>query len=325
LPLVARVLNQVVAARVLRLSEKRLGADHPHTLQSKNNLAELYREQKKYDRAEPLYLEVLRLSEKRLGADHPHTLQSKNNLAGLYWRMRKLDRSVPLFEDLLRRREKLLGADHPETLAALANLGVNYKDAGRLEEGIRHLEDCLAKARALPGGVPASLAWVPPQLADAYDRGKQFAKSEPLYRGFVEDARKQFGPEDPRAAGAMASLGLNLLRQKKYAEAEKHLHDCLRIREKAQPDVWNTFNARSLLGEALLAQKKYAEAQPLLLSGYQGMKDREATIPPNAKVYLREALQRLVRLYEATGDKEQAAKWRKKLQEAEEAAKASKK
>jgi hypothetical protein len=37
-------------------------------------------------------------------------------------------------------------------------------------------------------------------------------------------------------------------------------------------------------------------------------------------------LERLVRLYEATGDKEQAAKWRKKLEEAEKAtAKAPKK
>jgi len=38
-----------------------------------------------------------------------------------------------------------------------------------------------------------------------------------------------------------------------------------------------------MLGEALLLQKKYTEAEPLLLQGYEGMKLREAMIPPRAR------------------------------------------
>ena len=56
-----------------------------------------------------------------------------------------------------------------------------------------------------------------------------------------------------------------------------------------------------LLGEALLEQKKYAEAEPLLLSGYEGMKQREDAIPPQDKPRLTRALERLVKLYEAWG------------------------
>jgi TolA-binding protein len=70
-----------------------------------------------------------------------------------------------------------------------------------------------------------------------------------------------------------------------------------------------------MLGEALLGQKKYADAEPLLLKGYQGMKQREAKIPPQGKPRLREALERLVQLYEATGKKDEAARWRKELDE----------
>ena len=55
------------------------------------------------------------------------------------------------------------------------------------------------------------------------------------------------------------------------------------IREKFQPDVWTTFNTKSLLGGAQLGQKKYADAEPLLLAGYDGMKQREKTIPPQGK------------------------------------------
>ena len=103
--------------------------------------------------------------------------------------------------------------------------------------------------------------------------------------------------------------------------AEKVLRDCLGIREKAQPDEWTTCNTRSALGEALLGQKKYAEAEPLLLQGYQGMEKRQGKIPPPIRAArLKEALQRLVRLYEATGKKDEAARWQKKLDEAKKAA-----
>jgi hypothetical protein len=43
------------------------------------------------------------------------------------------------------------------------------------------------------------------------------------------------------------------------------------------------------------------------------MKQRQAQIPPHAQPRLTEALQRLVQLYEATGQAEQAARWRKEL------------
>jgi eukaryotic-like serine/threonine-protein kinase len=59
-----------------------------------------------------------------------------------------------------------------------------------------------------------------------------------------------------------------------------------------------------------LGQQKYADAEPLLLAGYAGMKKREAKIPPQGKVRLSEAVERLVQLYEATGKKDEAAKWR---------------
>ena len=68
-----------------------------------------------------------------------------------------------------------------------------------------------------------------------------------------------------------------------------------------------------MLGGALLGQKKYAEAEPLLLQGYEGMKQREAQIPQAGKVRLAEATERLVRLYEATNQPENARTWREKL------------
>jgi lipopolysaccharide biosynthesis regulator YciM len=71
-----------------------------------------------------------------------------------------------------------------------------------------------------------------------------------------------------------------------------------------------------MLGGSLLGQKKHAEAEPLLASGYEGMKQRENLIPQQARaVFLKEALQRLVQLYEATGQSEKAAQYRQRLTE----------
>jgi hypothetical protein len=89
--------------------------------------------------------------------------------------------------------------------------------------------------------------------------------------------------------------------------------------EKKLPDDWQMFNAQSLLGGCLLGQKKVAEAEPLLLSGYEGMKQREDKIPAGGKPRLKEALQRLVQLYETTDRTDQAAAWKQKLAELEQA------
>jgi serine/threonine protein kinase/tetratricopeptide (TPR) repeat protein len=295
----------------LKLQETRLGADHPETLISRNNLAVAYRAADRTAEAIALHEVTLSLSEAKLGADHPNTLQSRNNLAAAYWRAGRLDRSIPMFEATLKAREAKLGPDHPETLWTKANLGVNYLDAGRRDESIRLLEDALGRGEALPGGLPASLGWVRLSLAMAYDRAGRPDRSEPFYRDDLARARSEFGPDDLRTAGA--AFASNLLVQEKWSEAEPVLREWLRVRVSKAPDDWSTFNTRSMLGGSLLGQGKYPEAEHLIVAGYEGMKAREASIPPPGRARLEEAAVRVVRLYEAWGKPEQAAAWKEKL------------
>ena len=58
--------------------------------------------------------------------------------------------------------------------------------------------------------------------------------------------------------------------------------------------------------------KKYDEAEPLLISGYEGMRQRESGIRERSKV-LTESLESMIQLYEATFRFEKAAEWRTKL------------
>ena len=108
----------------------------------------------------------------------------------------------------------------------------------------------------------------------------------------------------------MAYLGMSLLEKKSFTEAESLLRDCLAVRQKKQPDVWTTFNTQSLLGESTLGQKKYADAEPLLLKGYEGMKQREKSIPADTRIRLPQALDRLIELYTAMNKPNEVKKWR---------------
>jgi serine/threonine protein kinase len=300
--------------QTLARCKAKLGSDNSLLLAVMNNLAMAYRAAGQLDKALPLLEQALTKRKDKLGPDHPDTLDSMHKLAALYWTRGQLDRSVSLFEDLLPRILKKLGPDHPETLVAQANLSVTYRDSGRLEKALPLLEEAFQRAQAHSLDTRPQLAWIRPALAEIYEQAGQFAKAEKLYRQVLQQAQQQ-DKESPQAAALMAVLGLNLLQQKKYADAEPILRQCLAIREKKQPGAWTTFNAQSMLAAALLGQKKYAEAEPLLTKGYHGMKKQEDRIPPQGKMRLVEAAERLVQLHEAAGHKEEAARWRKTLEQ----------
>src|SRR5262249_1317998 len=158
----------------------------------------------------------------------------------------------------------------------VANLGVNYRDVGRLKEAIPLLEEAHRASEKHP-----SLSWVGRELQDAYRRAGETAKLGDLLLEQLPKARKTLPSGGPQLATLVAEIGLVLLEQKKWAEAEPPLRESLAIREKTQSDAWTTFNTMSLLGGALLGQKKYADAEPLLLQGYEGMKKRDKSIPPD--------------------------------------------
>ena len=183
----------------------------------------------------------------------------------------------------------------------------------------RALEGC---RRVLGEDHPDTLT-VLNNLALLYQAAGRYADAGPLLQQLLDQQKKKYGPGSVATAGPLALIGYNLLQQKKYAEAEPPLRECVQICEKKAPDDWARFNAQSQLGGSLLGQKKYADAEPLLLAGYAGLNDREAKIPAANKVRLREAIERLVRLYEATAQADKAAGWRQMLEARREAGKKS--
>jgi hypothetical protein len=156
-----------------------------------------------------------------------------------------------------------------------------------------------------------------PDHPDTIACRKKLAQAQRLGGHTAEAARLYERNGDTLShAAALAIRGTVLLSEKKAVEAEVKLRESLAILQRLRPDDWTTFKVKSQLGEALLSQKKYAEAEPLLLSGYRGLRKRQANIPPRDRACITTGLERVVRLYEVRGKKDEAVKWRKELEKA---------
>jgi serine/threonine protein kinase/tetratricopeptide (TPR) repeat protein len=258
---------------------------------------------------------ALRMFRKLLPAGHPDVLRCMTEIGTGYYMAGAFDEAIPLFEEALKSQEATLGREHPATLMTMANLGANYVSAGRFAEALPLLEAVRSQLEQYP-----QLDFVNLHLLNAYvhladpakagDTGRALAFAEEL----VGASRATMPEGSPELAPSLVTVGLYLNDLKEWARAEPLLREGLAIRERWQPDAWTTFNTKSLLGDALLGQRKYAEAEPLLLAGYRGLLEREATNPAIGRVRIRPALERLVRLYEATGNAAEAAAWRKVLE-----------
>ncbi len=302
--------------RVLHASmiTMRIGAGSVDLLATLDNLAGAYRQAGRLDEAIETHKKVRDVKVKKLGIDHPSTLTTLHNLALVYHDARRLKESIALLEQVRDSCVTKFGADHPDTLMTVGNLGISYKDAGRLTEAIPLLEEAHRASSKFPKLRSAGI-----HLLDAYTNAGRSAEAAKLLQELLREARRSFPEDSSQLAGGLAQIGSKLLQLRAYTDAEPLLRESLSIREKTEAEGWSTFNTQSMLGGALLGQQKYADAELLLLKGYEGMKQREATIPANGKIRLTEALNRLVQLYEAMDKKVEAAKWRKVCEEAKSA------
>jgi serine/threonine protein kinase/Tfp pilus assembly protein PilF len=305
---------QQLVEQTLKLQKAKLGPDDPDTLTSMNNLALAYERQGRRSESLPLYEETLKLRKSQLGPDHSQTLISMNNLGEAYRHAGRLNDALPLIDQTHKLLKAKFGLDHPRTVTSMNNLAASYVEAGQREKALPLLEEALrlTKARLGPDH-PDTIASIN-NLAVAYRYEGRIAQAILLFEEALRFNRVKLGPDHPHTLATMVSLGGTYQLNREHARAEPLLRECLAIRDKKSPDDWLTNYTKCLLAGSLLGQKKFAEAEPLLVSGYEGLKQRESDIPAYAKSrLLTETLQHLVELYEGWGKSTQADSWRKKL------------
>jgi tetratricopeptide (TPR) repeat protein/tRNA A-37 threonylcarbamoyl transferase component Bud32 len=302
--------------RALRIRQQKLGPNHPDVAQSLHNLALVYLKVGEYAKAEPVLQRSVEIVEDKLGPNHPKVAHYAQNLGNLYTAMGEYAKAEPLLLRSLRIREEKFGPDHPDVADSLGGLALLYRSMGQYGKAEALMQRSLRMQEELLGSDTPDIAYSLGLLADVYRDMGRYAKAEPLYRRSLEIRQSKLGKEHPDFLASLADVGNCLLRQGKEADAEALFRDCLARRQQKEPGRWTTFEAQALLGGALLGQQKYTDAEPLLLEGYQGMKEREAKIPAPQRRRLAETLVQIVQLYDAWGKTDQADRWRQKQHQA---------
>ncbi len=296
-------------------SYKRLyGPGHPFVLREMYGLATMYMGQEKYALAEPLLQQVLEGNIKLLGKDHPNTLSTLQTLANLYGKEGKYAQALATQQQAYAGFLRSGSADLPMALVAEGDLAGAYEGVGDTARAESTFKDSIERdVRVLGPTHPDTLSDMS-NLAYLYETHKHYAQALPLQMKIKELSTARNGPEDLHNVTATTMIGKDYMGLHQYQKAEPALREVLAIEIKSQPDNWKRYNLESLLGEALMGEKKYVEAEPLLLSGYQGMKEREGKMTAPARVFVQEDGERLVELYKAWGKPKQAAEWEEKLQ-----------
>src|SRR6266542_1313991 len=189
-----------LAERALAIRQKTLGAEHPDTPTSLDNLAYLYYEKGDYAQAEPLYRRALAIREKTLGAEHPDTATVLNDLALLYCVKGDYAQAEPLYRRVLAISEETLGAEHPDTATVLNNLALLYYQKGDYAQAELLYRRALAIREKTLGAEHPLTATVLNNLANLYYAKYDYAQAEPLYRRALAISEKTLGAEHPFTA-----------------------------------------------------------------------------------------------------------------------------
>ena len=209
-----------IAEQTLALAERTLGAEHPDTLASVKNLAELYEDQGRYAEAEPLFKRALEGRERALGLENADTLVSVNNLGVFYFGRGRYGEAELLFKRGLEARERVLGPDHAETFESISNLAALYDDQSRYDEAeVLYRRAVEASGRALGPHHADTLISLDDLAAFLQARGR-YREAEPLKRRVLEASERAQGVEDPRTLSRVNKLATLYFVQGRYAEAE---------------------------------------------------------------------------------------------------------
>jgi eukaryotic-like serine/threonine-protein kinase len=299
--------------KTLEVQRRLVGEEHPDTLRLTNNLASLYVRQGKYAQAEPLFAKVYEIRTRVLGPEERHTLLSMNNLAEIYELQGKYAQSEPLLTKAFELRRRTLGEENTDTLVSMQALGKLY----RCEEKYAQAEPLLthaaeAERRVLGAEHPDTLSSLD-DLALLYRSEGQFEKANALLASVIDARRRVLGPAHPDTTDAMIELAEVRQQEQKYVAAELLLREAAGNDAQTVSDTWQRWHSQTLLGASLAGQNKFADSEALLVSGYQGMIDREATIPFEDRSALTQGAEWIVQLYERWGKPEKAAEWKSKL------------
>jgi tetratricopeptide (TPR) repeat protein/tRNA A-37 threonylcarbamoyl transferase component Bud32 len=337
--------------RAVALRRETLGPEDPRTLAAQVWLADfLGRGLSRFAEAVPLALQTWQGRARVLGPEHRDTLDSLDTYAGALQSTAQGEKAIPLLRECLAARLRTLGPRHEDTLISMNNLAFVLMKYGEFSEAIALFREAVEAHRA--AGLETELAVSSANLGDCLSTVGQLEQADRLLRESLQRATTRLGPDaketdrlrwfqirvwidqgqveravalghkaivstrgiypggHPMIARALMDLGRGLVLSKRFDLAEAALSESESIFARSQPSfphypAWS----ECWYGASLAGQRRYAEAAPHLLAAEKGLREARST----PRRYYQQAVEQLVKLYEAWGKPDEAARWRTKL------------
>ncbi|KAK9197029.1 hypothetical protein WN943_005163 [Citrus x changshan-huyou] len=215
----------------LQEAKEGFGERDPHVASACNNLAELYRVKKAFDKAEPLYLEAIKILQESFGPEDIRIGVAFHNLGQFYLVQRKLEDARTCYEI----KGRVLGhgnIDYADTMYHLATVlylqGKENDSEALFLESIRILEEngegdsmtCIRRLR---------------YLAQTYVKANRLTDAETVQRKILHIMESSKGWNSLDTVIAAEGLALTLQSTGSLMEAQELFERCLEARKKLMP------------------------------------------------------------------------------------------
>ena len=283
------------AIKSLELKKELLGDYHPEVAINLNNIAQIYSQFGKFEKALPFQEQAMVAYKKSFGDEHLDFATSVNNLALIYFEMGLYEKALPLNELAFKTYKKSLGEVHPDVAMSLNNQAQVYYKLGQYDMSLQFQKQALNIYIKSQGENHPNVAISIDNLSQLYQDIGQYERALPLSEQALEIRKIAFGDVHADVAISLNNLALLYFELGQNAKALSMNEQALLIRKKVlgenHPDVAISLNN---LAQLYFELGQYEKALPFqeqafeLLTNYRGDYHPDVAMSLNnlAKLYL---------------------------------------
>lgn len=253
-----------LAEQAVALAEQMFGPDHHRVASALNNLAEIYRRQRRFEDAERYLTRSIKLTEAAFGPADRDVGISIDNLALLYQSMSRYEEAEREFKRSFGVLTAALPGGHPDIDQVTGNLARFYLDLGRFQDSAplygRLLENLQARFGEDHPEVIAELY----ELGRLFEKRGRYVEAEDYYQRALFKAEQVLGTEHQFTSILLNALGESKRWLGQLAEAEPLFRRCIELYDRIlgddDGDIAVPLNNLAL---TLELQGRHDEAEPL--------------------------------------------------------------
>ncbi len=150
------------------------------------NLANVYKFEKNYDKAESLYKTAIWMKERKLGS-HPDLAHLKKGLAQLYMEMGKNDEVEKLLKDAYSIDKRKLGEKNPATISVKQELANFYRFTNNNEKALEFITDVVQLKKEIYGEGHPNYIQALEDLALTQWQGARYNEAKVSYKTVIDN------------------------------------------------------------------------------------------------------------------------------------------